>query len=100
MTRCTICHSVGVDHSTALGCVAYLQRRTEPAWISVTDQLPGDGQTVLIYCPRVVWLGYIANGRWHTTNETPLMIAVSHWMPLPEPPTDTRRRQAEKESHP
>ncbi len=65
-------------------------------WIKVTDQLPDNEQTVLIYDVRfkiietayristgnkeleIVWF-YPENNGW-TEDE------VSHWMPLPAPP--------------
>ncbi len=57
-------------------------------WISVTDALPEDEKTVLIFHPETpdepVWLGYREDGVWYSFDAWE--VPVSHWMPLPTPP--------------
>ena len=70
-------------------------------WISVHDRLPSDDRPVLVYTPstRTVWIDCWAMQHeslvsWSSaTIETGYAWAewgfdeVSHWMPLPEPPS-------------
>jgi len=59
------------------------------SWISVADEQPDDGQTVLIYCPDAdepVWMGYFDSevDAWRDVDAT--RCRPSHWAPLPERP--------------
>lgn len=63
-----------------------------PKWIPVSERLPENFQTVLVYigrCPDS-WWAYIATqyieGRFHCNQHD----LVTHWMPLPEPPKDSK----------
>ena len=62
-------------------------------WISVKDELPGEHQVVIIY-----WLQGGVTGTWAMPtyssfggfHDDALAVKyenVTHWMPLPEPPT-------------
>lgn len=61
-------------------------------WISVEDRLPEEGEVVFVYCHgnRIDFCPYI--GEWPLIivnwEERRARVAVTHWMPLPEPPTD------------
>lgn len=64
-------------------------------WIPVSERLPNVFEGVLAYCPkhRNTYLLYInARGEWHFFDKTVagalLDEAVTHWMPLPEPPKE------------
>ncbi|ADX42521.1 hypothetical protein [Tetrasphaera phage TJE1] len=53
-------------------------------WMSVTEAKPNEEQWCLVFCEFGVQVdlfvkGYFENGLWSKT--------VTHWMPLPEPPT-------------
>lgn len=63
-----------------------------PAWTSISDQLPPLGEWVLVYNPEIESnpvhedrLDYVESDRelyWKRG------INITHWMPLPAPPTE------------
>lgn len=72
-------------------------------WISVKDQLPGIGEEVIVYCqPNNDGMGkvtalcryirYEGATNFYWDNDYPgsgnlyIQEAITHWMPLPEPP--------------
>lgn len=64
-------------------------------WISVEDRLPDElFMAVLIYCPDNdnIYCAYLnARNEWHIFDQGSglwVLERVTHWMPLPEPPTD------------
>lgn len=78
-------------------------KMTDQRWISVEDRLPdplsyyylvydGVRTTVAIWCPTEVWDLVDANtkkrrfdgGKWDAADD--YLRAVTHWMPLPDPP--------------
>lgn len=69
------------DHLIASGV-------TVQQWIPVTERLPEVGQRVIVSRPgkveQGVWLG--TNGWWKVYGAN--TKAVTHWMPLPEPPKE------------
>ena len=61
-------------------------------WISVEDRLPDDDKLYLIiidYPQDDILLSYydVANSQFYAEDYT---VGVTHWMPLPEPPTSGR----------
>lgn len=74
--------------------------KSKPKWISVNERLPDVNKRVLA-CASIlgkpfVWDAVRWNGEeWETEKEaayeywTPIDFPVTHWMPLPEPPTTT-----------
>jgi hypothetical protein len=57
-------------------------------WKPVSDSLPDSDLTALIACADgngPVWLGSHDGDQWLTVEGN--LAAVTHWMPLPEPPT-------------
>lgn len=62
----------------------------QPKWISVKDRLPEEGETVLCYyesdligvCTRLHKIWEDSYGYWESDD------AITHWMPLPEPPNE------------
>jgi hypothetical protein len=59
-------------------------------WISVNDRLPEIGDKVLIYCSSqgqlIAYLSY--EKQWiHVFDGSYLYLNITHWMPLPEPPS-------------
>lgn len=75
--------------------VAALREQEQRRWIPVSERLPNVFEGVLAYCPknRNTYLLYInARGEWHFFDKTVagalLDEAVTHWMPLPEPPKE------------
>ena len=76
-------------------------------WISVSDRLPQDGQTVLLYdneeqhvatfkevctwCKKKKGFVYDPEGEWHGKHwhlHKEFDRPPTHWMPLPTPPKD------------
>lgn len=62
----------------------------QPKWISVKDRLPEEGETVLCYyesdlmgvCTRLHEIWEDSYGYWESDD------AITHWMPMPEPPKE------------
>ena len=64
----------------------------KPKWIPVSERLPENGSDVLAYSydedeSRIFPANY-DNGWWHDCLFNIRIIAVTHWMPLPEPPKE------------
>jgi hypothetical protein len=62
-------------------------------WISVEDRLPEPYETVIV----AGGVGFInKSGTWRTPlgldGTRDIQWKVTHWMPLPEPPTDNRKK--------
>lgn len=65
-------------------------------WISVEDRLPKESTQVLVYIPNMdmnvddVVLYYARNNEWwdHNGWATTKYFGITHWMPLPTPPTE------------
>jgi hypothetical protein len=63
-------------------------------WITVSERLPEDGQSAVVYVPGWEDLYLLNRIAWIDFDETPpqwisngnLLDGVTHWMPLPEPP--------------
>lgn len=55
----------------------------EHPWISVTERLPKEGEVVLTWGEQGVLLF-----DWLRGNEWCCFGGVTHWMPLPKPPTE------------
>lgn len=60
-----------------------------PRWKSVSDELPDDETTVMLYHPDAsepVWPGYREARRWRTAEG--LIICPTHWAEMPEGPKE------------
>lgn len=57
-----------------------------PQWISVEERLPKEFATVLMMRDDIkqACVGWLIGGCWSVPNG----VRVTHWMPLPEPPTE------------
>ena len=61
-------------------------------WISVKDKLPKEEKVVIVHGGCAI----IRNGSWFTLmdegwrNPRPIMWTVTHYMPLPYPPTQEK----------
>lgn len=74
-------------------------------WISTKDRLPKEGDGILLFIDKEVYVGYRIDGEkhWHIPNLNWVTIStghcfecgnadeisddkVTHWMPLPKPP--------------
>ena len=115
------CHSLGIDgcdgcpyafdencHSKAVADHLIANGVTIQRWISVEERLPEkDGVYLVVACDEgcpygegiwydtvVVMAEYYDDGRWvwcEGSDEYDLCDIVTHWMPLPEPPTRSCR---------
>lgn len=87
-------HSAGIlaDHLLANGVTFATENHVGGKWIPVTERLPVDWCPVLVMVREVgepllgsyrenVWF----HERWNTTF---IDGAVTHWMPIPEPPKE------------
>lgn len=68
---------------------AHIDREAWTAeWISVKDRLPGEKQRVIVRCSTIgTTVGWILWGEWMTDLGRGCSN-VTHWMPLPEAPTE------------
>lgn len=62
-------------------------------WIPVTEKLPVEYVSVLVYIPSDYPLpqakeAYLANGVWVTKMCIYREKDITHWMPIPEPPKE------------
>jgi hypothetical protein len=60
-------------------------------WISVKDRLPEPYETVAVIAKADCWsycLGWLNGDEWVIAEEASEEWAVTHWMPLPEPPKE------------
>ena len=59
-------------------------------WISAKERLPEEGEDVLAYLGEgifeICWT--LKDGCWETRDSYLDMDAVTHWMPIPEPPKE------------
>lgn len=59
------------------------------AWISVKDELPPNSEEVLLWdWLALVRTGYSISGRWYDATTRELMVGITHWQKLPEPPEE------------
>ena len=73
------------DAETILALVA--QARRAPRWIPVKERLPEEGVSVAVIEPphsNVTGAMFCGEAGWR--GDCDRFIAVTHWMPLPEPP--------------
>jgi hypothetical protein len=91
--------SVANDQAEVLakGIADIIRTAAEPDWIPVTERLPNRGEWVLAYGPHYSHIvAECDRGEWRSvyrdseTGEPWLREAgmVTHWMPLPAPPSD------------
>ena len=59
----------------------------KPRWIPVTERLPEKNGVYLVYVYREVTEMNYWHGKWHMLRDD-YTKAVTHWMPLPEPPKE------------
>ena len=60
----------------------------KPHWIPVTERLPEIREVVLITDGVDVGTGWVNQGWWNTSFADIQRDAVTHWMPLPQPPKE------------
>lgn len=70
-------------------CEAWLSEQDIPHWIPVTERLPKFGVMALCKCRANIYevLTWTAEGWEHDPQHIYMSGFVTHWMPLPEPPT-------------
>lgn len=59
-------------------------------WISVEDRFPDNDGWYLVYKFKQVRVAEWCESCWYNERDLPIDdVAISHWMPLPEPPNKT-----------
>ena len=99
LRRCGEQKCKNCEYEHVLGCVTKMNERAADAiealsktekttrWIPVTERLPERSGTYLVYVyGDVTDLNYW-RGEWHRLGDD-YTKAVTHWMPLPEPPEE------------
>ena len=75
------------------------REREARRWIPVSERVPENYVTVMVGSsayPNVVGSGYIAEGgSWHWHNRI-IDEPVTHWQPMPKPPTQPARAEEKK----
>lgn len=70
-------------------------------WISVKDRLPYVIGNYIIYGGEdlhyIAWAFFNSKNKWVDFNKTSFYETVTHWMPLPEPPTSNQGEQMKLE---
>lgn len=65
-------------------------------WIQIGSKLPAEGQYIIGFdadLPKHPFIFVYRNGRWLHPNEEHFEgLRVTHWMPLPDPPTERPRK--------
>jgi hypothetical protein len=87
-----------LNHCGALDIAEWVKNQPTVSpyeWISVEDRLPEKNTEVLVY--HGDWIGnlmdvytYLGNDEWEDTSGywgSPRNEGITHWMPLPTPPT-------------
>lgn len=76
-------NEVLADHLLAHGV-------TFQRWIPVSERLPEDCETVLVYAVGYMELGWYDtdNGEWRSDEYTWDADEVTHWLPLPQTPKE------------
>ena len=90
----------GINASAAAVLILQLCDAIESRWISVTERLPAWNVNVLVYIPASEEKTFIASldegGMWFSSDPTADAYSLgedgapTHWMPLPEPPSDDK----------
>jgi len=58
-------------------------------WTSVRDKMPESSDDVLAFCPELgVHVLYFSSGEWWRAMDGTWSPKVTHWMPLPDEPTE------------
>lgn len=94
--KCPECPYIGEDYCATkknVDALAYIQRLEAkvPKWISVEDRLPEEpGEVLMALYGRVCIAWYHIDGRFESGSGLVFSAekAVTHWMPLPEPPKE------------
>ena len=60
---------------------------SKPRWIPVTERLPEKNGSYLVYVYGEVTEMNCWHGKWHRLGDD-YTKAVTHWMPLPQPPEE------------
>ena len=63
-------------------------------WIPVTERLPEQGQEVIVFSGGVVKGSVFAYHFWNKDFQS--WQHITHWMPMPEPPSGERRTDDER----
>ena len=60
---------------------------TQTKWTSVDDRMPKGDVLVLGWDGESYWLALWDGNAWHDDWYDDILPTITHWMPLPEPPS-------------
>lgn len=74
------------------------QHQAESGWISADERLPEDDENVLVYSGDkemfIAWCGVLGRTWRDSFRDAPydelVGISITHWMPLPKPPSEAQ----------
>ena len=66
------------------------QGKSSGTWISVANRLPDPDDDVLVYAEGTYTAAYHSTHWFRLGHRGEIIRRVSHWMPLPEAPSDCR----------
>jgi hypothetical protein len=88
-TRVSVSYEGSIDEllDKAADAIEELQSQL-PKWIPVTERLPENDKTVLVWDRRNSreYFNICEHGRWIILRQED----ITHWMPLPEPPKEEK----------
>ena len=66
-----------------------IEELSKPRWIPVTEKLPDEHESVLVYNPQYqITVGYIYGGGQFRVRAVLFPETPTYWMPLPLPPEE------------
>lgn len=86
--------SIAASLNESVELVSKLQ---SPRWVSVEERLPSPMRAVLVWAPyrRNIFMAYLQGNKWYVwgpddmcCHNWPEYHAITHWMPLMEPPKE------------
>lgn len=59
-------------------------------WISISDEMPKNGEQVLVWNNYLYVGRWERSGKWLSAEDSSLLGGVTHWMPTPKAPSQIR----------
>lgn len=72
----------------AIFLAGYSLRANEERWVRVEEELPGNDNPIMLFDGSEVFQGWYEEGDQFYYGGNQRAFAVTHWQPLPSPPTE------------